>query len=462
MCDVIEAERLFAPEDAEYNAGFVDQMVKLGIENTESGKYAYHFATFGKDEGYVRAHCDEIKEMMLSRVEVKDVQSDEWYIHATFYKDYCAKLQDTEEARQEHKERIAEIADKIIEEGTKNTTEGNYIHFFEEFGKHAGFARDNAEEIAEELSKHEEVSDVELTPDSFDTNFYLDYCPNYIPKEEEDGYEEYIKSFEENSPREIKAPFNRFKELSENDKAFIERYSFRAHREPSLSPWDEVQHCETIEEGIYIVSTAGHGGIMIAEELAPYVLSPEALSEGMREGGYYCYEEDALQCIPLRELYDKGILNDEHRYFKAYHVKSEENGRIPFSSATDEEKKKFIAEWNKTINESLATWNKEYWQKYQKAEQHQKDSKNTDLADVLNQTELGGTKTTSRQSDLSIVCMRRTEIPRRRSGKLFHALWAGEDFHRHLTRKISIGKRSTLNSKACSPRKITTTQEAVR
>ena len=120
--------------------------------------------------------------------------------------------------------------------------------------------------------------------------------------------------------------------------------------------------------------------------LAPYVLSPEALSEGMREGGYYCYEEDALQCIPLRELYDKGILNDEHRYFKAYHVKSEENGRIPFSSATDQEKKRFIAEWNKTINESLATWNKEYWQKYQKAEQHQKDSKNTDLTDILNQT----------------------------------------------------------------------------
>lgn len=408
VCDVIEAERLFAPEDAEYNAGFVDQMVKLGTENTESGKYAYHFSTFGKDEGYVRANCDEIKEAMLARVEVKDVQSDEWYIHATFYKDYCAKLQSTEEARQEHKERIAEIADKIIEEGTKNTTEGNYVHFFEDFGKHAGFAKDNAEEIAEELSKHEEVSDVELTPDSFDTNFYLDYCTNYVPKEEEDGYEEYIKSFEkENKPRDTKAPFNRFKELSENDRAFIERYSLRAHREPSMSPWDEVQQCETIAEGIYSVSTAGHGGIMIAEELAPYVLSPEALSEGMREGGYYCYEEDALQCIPLRELYDKGILNDEHRYFKAYHVKSEENGRIPFSSATDEEKKKFIAEWNKTINESLATWNKEYWQKYQKAEQHQKDSKNTDLTDILNQTELGGAKTRFRNNVAAIRLVNR-------------------------------------------------------
>lgn len=401
VCDVIEAERLFAPEDAEYNAGFVDQMVKLGTENTESGKYAYHFATFGKDEGYVRANCDEIKEAMLARVEVKDVQSDEWYIHATFYKDYCAKLQGTEEARQEHKERIAEIADKIIEEGTKNTTEGNYVHFFEEFGKHAEFAKDNAEEIAEELSKHEEVSDVELTPDAFDTNFYLDYCSNYIPKEEEDGDEE------ENNPRDTKAPFNRFKELSENDRAFIEQYSLRAHREPSMSPWDEVQQCETIAEGIYSVSTAGHGGIMIAEELAPYVLSPEALSEGMREGGYYCYEEDALQCIPIRELYDKGILSDDHMYFKAYHVKTEENGRIPFSSATAEEKKRFIAEWNDTVNESLATWCKEYWQKYQEAEQHQKDSKNTDLTDILDQTELGGAKTRFRNNVAAIRLVNR-------------------------------------------------------
>lgn len=408
VCDVIEAERLFVPEDAEYNAGFVDQMVKLGTENTESGKYAYHFSTFGKDEGYVRVNCDEIKEAMLARAEVKDVQSDEWYIHATFYKDYCAKLQSTEEARQEHKERIAEIADKIIEEGTKNTTEGNYVHFFEDFGKHAGFAKDNAEEIAEELSKHEEVSDVELTPDSFDTNFYLDYCTNYVPKEEEDGYEEYIKSFEkENKPRDTKAPFNRFKELSENDRAFIERYSLRAHREPSMSPWDEVQQCETIAEGIYSVSTAGHGGIMIAEELAPYVLSPEALSEGMKEGGYYCYEEDALQCIPLREMYDKGILNDEHSYFKAYHVKTEENGRIPFSSATAEEKKRFIAEWNDTVNESLATWNKEYWKKYQEAEQNQKDSKNTDLTDILDQTELGGAKTRFRNNVAAIRLVNR-------------------------------------------------------
>lgn len=401
VCDVIEAERLFAPEDAEYNAGFVDQMVKLGTENTESGKYAYHFATFGKDEGYVRANCDEIKETMLARVEVKDVQSDEWYIHATFYKDYCAKLQGTEEAHEEHKERVRAIAAQIIEEGTENTTEGNWVVFFNELTGDEEFAKDNVKEIVDELERDKAVSDVEFDNACIDTNFYLDYCPHYIPKEEE-GEDE-----EENKPSKTKAPFNRFKDLSENDRSFIERYSLRAHREPSMSPWDEVQQCETISEGIYSVSTAGHGGIMIAEELAPYVLSPEALSEGMREGGYYCYEEDALQCIPIRELYDKGVLSDDHMYFKAYHVKTEENGRIPFSSATAEEKKRFIAKWNNTVNESLATWNKEYWQKYQEAEQHQKDSKNTDLADVLDQSELGGAKTRFRNNVAAIRLVNR-------------------------------------------------------
>ena len=86
--------------------------------------------------------------------------------------------------------RVREIADKIIAEGIENTTEGNWVHYFDEFGEDEAFAREHAEEIAAELERHQEVSDVELTPDAFDTNFYLDYCPNYIPQEGEDGYEE--------------------------------------------------------------------------------------------------------------------------------------------------------------------------------------------------------------------------------------------------------------------------------
>ena len=190
VCDVIEMERLFAPEDAAYNQSFAERMVKQCTQNTEDGQYSFYFGTFEKDESYVRAHCEEIKEALLSREEVKTVGSDEWYIRAEFYKEYCEKLKGTEEARREHDARIEAIAARIVEEGTKNTTEGNWVTFFDELSRDENFAKANAEEIAAVLELRKEVSDVELTPDAFDTNFYLDYCPNYLPQEGEDGYEE--------------------------------------------------------------------------------------------------------------------------------------------------------------------------------------------------------------------------------------------------------------------------------
>ena len=190
VCGVIERERLFAPEEAAYNQSFADRMVKQGTQNTEDGQYSFYFGTFEKDESYVRAHCEEIKEALLSREEVKTVGSDEWYIRAEFYKEYCEKLKGTEEARREHDARIEAIAERIVEEGTKNTTEGNWVTFFDELSRDENFAKANAEEIAAVLELRKEVSDVELTPDAFDTNFYLDYCPNYLPQEGEDGYEE--------------------------------------------------------------------------------------------------------------------------------------------------------------------------------------------------------------------------------------------------------------------------------
>ena len=190
VCGVIERERLFAPEDAVYNQSFAERMVKQGTQNTEDGQYSFYFGTFEKDESYVCAHCEELKEALLSREEVKTVGSDEWYIHAEFYKEYCEKLKGTEEARREHDARIKAIAERIVEEGTKNTTEGNWVTFFDELSRDENFAKANAEEIAAVLELRKEVSDVELTPDAFDTNFYLDYCPNYLPQEGEDGYEE--------------------------------------------------------------------------------------------------------------------------------------------------------------------------------------------------------------------------------------------------------------------------------
>ncbi len=195
---------------------------------------------------------------------------------------------------------------------------------------------------------------------------------------------------------------DRFRELSSEDKAFFERYQARTLQEPRNSPWGEVQTCRVIANGIYEVSTAGHGGIMISTELAPHILSPEALQKDIREGGYYCYEEDCDACIPLRELYDKGILKQNNGYFAHYLVKSEnpesKNGKVPFDKATATEKTEFIQWWNKSLDESLAGWNGEYWQAHERGEfqpnaaDHESRAESTDLNAVFDQSELGGAK----------------------------------------------------------------------
>ena len=189
VSDVIEKKRLFLPEDTEYNKQLAARMAELGTRNTADGKYSFYIGTSEKEEGYIRAHCDEIKEALLAREEIKTVGSDEWYIRAEFYKEYCENLKGTEEAQREHKERVEAIAARIVEVGTQSTTEGNWVIFFDTLANDENFAKANAEEIAAALERREEVSDVELTPDAFDTNFYLDYCPNYVPKEDE--YEEH-------------------------------------------------------------------------------------------------------------------------------------------------------------------------------------------------------------------------------------------------------------------------------
>ena len=105
--------------------------------------------------------------------------------------------------------------------------------------------------------------------------------------ENEDQAEEEPAAVRETEP---KPTHNRFTELTPEDRSYYESYIQRPYREPTYSPWEEVQDCTVIAPGIYSVSTAGHGGIMIAAELAPHILSPEAVAEGDRDGWYYCYE----------------------------------------------------------------------------------------------------------------------------------------------------------------------------
>lgn len=68
------------------------------------------------------------------------------------------------------------------------------------------------------------------------------------------------------------------------------------------TPWDESQTIEKLEEGVLLVTTAGHGGLMVTERYAVKHLSPAARKRGMRFGNYYCYEEDCDCAIALYEL----------------------------------------------------------------------------------------------------------------------------------------------------------------
>ena len=77
---------------------------------------------------------------------------------------------------------------------------------------------------------------------------------------------------------------------------------------PKSSPWGEVQNCETLCPGVFLVSTASHGGTMVANEVAA-VLSPAAKKCGFKDKGYICYEEDAQESVVLRELLDKKLWN---------------------------------------------------------------------------------------------------------------------------------------------------------
>lgn len=85
-------------------------------------------------------------------------------------------------------ERAVEVANFIIQQGTENTTQGNWIvaptdipeNLIEPWRLKA-----NKELIVNILSQREEVADVSLDDGSFDVCYNLAYCPSYEPTPEE-------------------------------------------------------------------------------------------------------------------------------------------------------------------------------------------------------------------------------------------------------------------------------------
>ena len=52
------------------------------------------------------------------------------------------------------------------------------------------------------------------------------------------------------------------------------------YQEPNKSPWGAVQTCDTLCPGVFLVSTASHGGTMVSNDVAAF-LSPAANPAGV-------------------------------------------------------------------------------------------------------------------------------------------------------------------------------------
>lgn len=107
---------------------------------------------------------------------------------------------------------------------------------------------------------------------------------------------------------------------------------------PSSSPWGKIQRCKTEHPGVFQVSTAGHGGIMVSEKAAAELLSTAAVNCGFNERGYICFEEDCQASVVIKEMLDKNLW------------------KIPEHFNDGKEK------YTEMINNSVIRWNPEYWE----------------------------------------------------------------------------------------------------
>ena len=108
------------------------------------------------------------------------------------------------------------------------------------------------------------------------------------------------------------------------------------YKRPYSSPWGKIQHIKKKTDGVYEVSTAGHGGIMVCTEAASQLLSKTAIDHGDLRNGFYCFEEDCDACIVIKELLDKNLWKIPEHYV----------GRE--------------AEYIEIVNVSLLRWNPDY------------------------------------------------------------------------------------------------------
>lgn len=158
----------------EYKPSY-DKTVVLNVKSDEMPEREYLF---------LKDHREDFTKYFLKQKGVENVDLSMQRIEITFDRKYIESLIAGKEQTPEERGKIRKIANGIIAEGIKESSEGNYITFFEDFGTDKDFVIAHRKEIADELCLREEVSDVEMTDECFDVNYYTDCLWNY--KDEKD------------------------------------------------------------------------------------------------------------------------------------------------------------------------------------------------------------------------------------------------------------------------------------
>ena len=159
----------------EYKPSY-EKTVVLSVKSDEMPEREYLF---------LKDHREDFTKYFLKQKGVENVDLSMQRIEITFDRKYIESLISGNEQTPEERGKIRKIANGILAEGIKESTEGNYCSFFEDFKDNENFVRSHKNEIAEELCRREEVSDVEMTDDGFDVNYYTQYLWNY--KDEQEG-----------------------------------------------------------------------------------------------------------------------------------------------------------------------------------------------------------------------------------------------------------------------------------
>ena len=146
----------------------------------------------------------------------------------------------------------------------------------------------------------------------FDINYWDDNWEDFIEdldwySEDNDEYEkavfvkELLKQKEKtmNKKKIAKELLKLAKEVISYDKD----WSYGDRSAPS-TPWGKAQTAQNIERGVVFYTTAGHGGLAVANGVARRKLTPQARAIGEKRGQYYWFEEDVAVDIPMYENED--------------------------------------------------------------------------------------------------------------------------------------------------------------